>query len=128
MKMASNAGTSNKQLGKAGEDIAAAYLTNLGYQILKLNYRARHAEIDIVCHDPSASDLVFVEVKTRTSKVHGSPIESITQKKIGFIKRAAQQYLDELEEEEQNCRFDVIGILFTAGVPEIVHLKDVVDH
>ena len=63
------ANKSKMQLGKAGEDLAVDYLLERGYTIVVRNYRALHAEIDIICEHPlsldaSLPELVFVEVKT----------------------------------------------------------------
>ncbi|MFK7846050.1 MAG: YraN family protein [Rhodothermales bacterium] len=137
-KMAKGAGASNKRLGDRGEDLAAVYLENKGYIILARNYRALSAEIDIICRDHSAEmriagdnvagDLVFVEVKTRVSTSHGSPIESITQQKLNHVRRAADHYLFSEGIENTPCRFDVIGIQIIKGKPHIEHLKDVLDY
>ncbi len=55
----------NIELGKIGEDIAAVYLQDLGYEILDRNWRFKRVELDIVAHLDST--LVFCEVKTRRS-------------------------------------------------------------
>lgn len=47
--------------GKWGEQQALRYLKEQGYQIISLNWRSKHTEIDIVAKD--ADTLVFVEVK-----------------------------------------------------------------
>lgn len=132
-RMAKGAGASNKRLGDRGEDLAAVYLENKGYIILARNYRALSAEIDIICRDHSAEmniagDLVFVEVKTRISTSHGSPIESITQQKLNHVRRAADHFLFSEGIEDTPCRFDVIGIQIIKGKPHIEHLRDVLDY
>ncbi len=126
-------GKSNVQLGKEGEDLAVAYLVEQGYSILVRNYRALHAEIDIICEDcqgleSNDADLVFVEVKTRATHSHGSPLEAITQRKLAHVKRAANHYLYEFGIGDRICRFDVIGIQLGAGPPQIEHVQDVVDY
>ena len=135
-RMANGAGTSKKRLGDRGEDLAATYLEQKGYVILERNYRALSAEIDIICQDIAnevggtggAGDLVFVEVKTRISASHGSPIEAVTQQKLNHIRRAADHYLFSQEIENVHCRFDVIGIIMQRGKPHFEHLKDVLDY
>ena len=39
------------ELGKLGEDLAANYLIDKGYQILERNWHSGHKEIDIVALD-----------------------------------------------------------------------------
>ena len=131
--MVNDAGKSNKRLGNKGEDLATDFLLKSGYSILARNYRALQAEVDIICVDAPAADepagdLVFVEVKTRTSRSHGNPIESITPDKLRHVRLAANYFLYEKGIEDRQCRFDIIGIQMVAGNPEIEHLRDVVDY
>jgi Holliday junction resolvase-like predicted endonuclease len=52
----------NIQTGKLGEALAAAYLQNMGYTLLDLNWRHHHWELDIIA--ANANTLHFVEVKS----------------------------------------------------------------
>src|SRR5512133_2782628 len=54
-----------QQIGRQGEDIAAAYLTGQGYTILARNWRTRRGEIDIVAQDGPC--LALVEVRCRVA-------------------------------------------------------------
>ena len=56
----------HNQLGKKGEDMAEAYLLQIGYQVLHRNWRHSHYEIDIIAIKNEV--LHFVEVKLRSSK------------------------------------------------------------
>src|SRR5699024_11763469 len=58
-------------LGRAGEDLAAAHLRACGWQIVERNLRLKQGELDIVAL--AHTTLVFVEVKTRRSFVTGVP-------------------------------------------------------
>ena len=51
-------GSSNREKGTHGEDIAVACLRKEGYRIVERNYRCRYGEIDIVAMD--AGEIVFV--------------------------------------------------------------------
>lgn len=122
-----------KHTGDLGESLAARYLKARGYVILARNYRALSAEIDLVCEDkPTADgaqgDLVFVEVKTRTSTRYGDPLEAVTPKKLALIQRAADHYLYTHNLEDRVCRFDVIAIMMREGRPRIEHVRDVLDY
>ncbi|MNY78795.1 hypothetical protein D3C86_2191870 [compost metagenome] len=50
-------------LGRQGEDLAASFLLNQNYHIVKRNWRCRSGEIDIIAE--KGNKLIFVEVRTR---------------------------------------------------------------
>ena len=54
-----------QQKGKDGEDLAAVFLQQAGYEIVERNYRYKRSEIDLIVR--KAGWLVFVEVKMRSS-------------------------------------------------------------
>ena len=58
-----------------------------GHGSLARNWRCRLGEIDIVARD--GGDLVFIEVKTRTSHDFGHPFEAITPIKLARLRRLA---------------------------------------
>ena len=95
--------------GKKGELIAVDYLKNKGYQILETNYKNRIGEIDIIAKDKNY--LVFVEVKTRSSRMFGDPEEAVTDYKQEKIRAVAELYLVSNKKTDENCRFDVVSIL-----------------
>ena len=89
------AGASRQSTGRCGEDLAATYLEDIGWQVLERNWRPDHGlrgELDIIALEPghahrepgsvSVADpaqawagprLVIVEVKTRSSLRQGPP-------------------------------------------------------
>ena len=95
--------------GRHHEQQAADYLKKQGLQLLEQNYQCRGGEIDLVMRD--GDTLVFVEVRYRSRKDHGSAIESITFHKQRKILHTARYYLSQ-QAQYQNlpCRFDVLGI------------------
>lgn len=97
-----------RQTGSYYEQMAAEYLEKKGYQILHMNYRCRLGEIDIVARD--GAYVVFCEVKYRTDRRAGSPLEAVDIRKQRIIYRCAVYYLTEYLQENLPCRFDVIGI------------------
>lgn len=106
-------GKARVDLGKRGEDIAVAFLQNKGYRIITRNFRSPLGEIDVVAEERKVK--VFVEVKTRTSLVHGLPEESITEQKKQHMVRAALMYLKQKGWGAGNYRFDVVAIVMGAG-------------
>lgn len=109
------------RLGKVAEELAAAELYKLGYQILVSNYNCKHGEIDIIAQE--ADSLVFVEVRCKRTTTYGSPAESITAAKQQKIALTAQHYLQEHNIQDINCRFDVVEVVVVNGnliVSEII--------
>ena len=112
---------SSKELGKRAEELAAAFFIKKGYHILERNYRRRCGEIDLIVED--RSQLIFVEVKARTSAKFGLPQEAVTYHKQQQIIRVAQWYLLEKGYTGRRARFDVLAISFSgSGGPVIEHI------
>ena len=106
-----------KQVGATGEDLAAAVLKKQGYQILERNYRTPLGEIDLIARHRGV--LVFVEVKTRRSRKFGSPQEAVHPAKQERLRNLAEYYLQQKELGEVLLRFDVVGILWQEGKPQV---------
>jgi putative endonuclease len=110
-------------LGQNGEAYASSYLKKKGYTIITTNYRCTYGEIDIIAKDDEV--LVFIEVKTRTSKMFGSPAAAVDLRKQIQISKAAHHYLADLGNEEIDARFDVISVLDQKNkTTEIEHIID----
>lgn len=71
------------------------------------------------------TDVVFVEVKTRSSSSHGFPEQAVTRKKAQTLFNAAEVYLEE-KGLENEIRFDIISILLAEREPDILHLEDAI--
>ena len=65
--------------GQTGEDLAAAFLTEKGMRVVERNFRCAAGEIDLICR--SGELLIFVEVKTRSGTVFGTPGEAVNRAK-----------------------------------------------
>lgn len=112
------------ELGKAGEELAVERLRQEGMQIMETRWKEHHLELDIIAFDPSAQEIVFVEVKTRASGVWGNPEDAIDPAKITRTVRAAHHYL-RLHQLNYPSRFDVFAIyLPQSGKPHIDYIKD----
>jgi putative endonuclease len=110
-------------LGRAGEEIACAYLRRKKYAIVARSFRLFRGEIDIIAKD--GETLVFVEVKARADESHGRPEESVTPGKQRQIRKIALGYVAVNPPGDVDCRFDVISILFREGNDyRLEHFKD----
>ncbi|MGB0887161.1 MAG: YraN family protein [Vicingaceae bacterium] len=107
-------------LGEKGEQLAKEYLLGLGYVILEENWRERKFEIDIIAQDNN--ELVFVEVKTRSTAYFGNPEEAVTPAKQQHLINGADFYVQE-NEIDLECRFDVIAIVLNSNKEELKHFK-----
>lgn len=76
--------------------------------ILAQNYRAAGAELDLVALD--REELVFVEVKARTTTAVGAPAEAVNLEKQEHIRRAANSYVAARHAQAIKTRFDVVAI------------------
>ncbi len=114
-------GIINKITGKCGEDAAADFLKNKKYKIVKRNYKNKIGEIDIIAEDKD--EIIFVEVKTRSSFEFGTPAQAVNYHKKRKIANTAEYYLME-NPTEKNIRFDVIEV-FAKMTGEIFELDEI---
>ena len=94
--------------GAAAEALAAEHLAAHGLRILARNVRCRGGELDLICLD--RGQLVFVEVRLRSSARFGGAGESITASKRRRVLIAAQWWLGSAGRRFQGapCRFDAV--------------------
>lgn len=107
------------ELGRQGEELAAAYLLKKGYRIVAANFvvpvgRNRlgvtiSVEIDLVAYD--ADTLCFVEVKSRGSGWFAEPQANVDRRKQRQIARAARAYLRMFDLSGEPYRFDVVTVV-----------------
>ncbi len=98
------------QLGRRGEALAAKYLRRIGFKVLYRNFRApRGGEVDIVCRD--GRELVFIEVKTRSTRDYGSPASAVDREKQALIARGALAWLRLLDNPDLVFRFDIMEVV-----------------
>ena len=114
-----------QRMGRWGEDSAACYLEQHGYDVLGRNLRTPGGEIDILaCKDGL---LVFVEVKARSSHTFAYPEDSVTPRKQAHMLAAAEFYLQEHPESGESWQFDVIAVERGPDrEPVITHFENVI--
>ena len=69
----------NITIGTLGEKYTAAYLRRNGFKIIETNLRNSYSEIDIIAE--SKEYIIFVEVKTRTTRNEIRPVYAVTKQK-----------------------------------------------
>ena len=113
----------HNELGKWGEDLAAAYLERKGYTIVERDWKSGRRDIDIIALDNDV--VVFVEVKTRKNRLFGEPEEAIDYRKRQNLQQAINHYV-KFRNIRQEIRFDIISVVGTIGTePDIQHIQDV---
>jgi putative endonuclease len=111
-------------LGRRGEVIAADFLCAAGLAIIDRNWRCSQGEIDIVARD--GGELVFVEVKTRSSLAFGHPLEAITVVKLARLRRLAAAWCEAHPGNHDRIRIDAIAVIApVVGEVEVEHLARV---
>lgn len=96
-------------LGAHGEAAAAAWYLDHGYEVLDRNWRCRNGELDLVV--VKDHQVVFCEVKARSSSAFGSPAEAVTGAKQRRIRQLAAAWLRQADHRPRDIRFDVVAVL-----------------
>jgi putative endonuclease len=106
-----------KLLGKIGEKKAIKKMKKLGYKLIIANYVTPYGEADGVFEKDG--EIVFLEVKTRSSNLFGEPKEAVNYYKQEKYKKIAKHYL--LSHTEDSVSFAVaevfdgeVNIIFNA--------------
>ncbi len=118
-------------LGRRGEELAAAYLIQQGYRIVAANFTLPvgrnmrgavvNAEIDLVAYD--GPTLCFVEVKTRASDWFAPPQVNVDLRKRRQIGRAARAYRRMLGLEASPYRYDVVNVILPAETERSLQIE-----
>jgi putative endonuclease len=100
-----------RQLGNRGEDIACTFLEGEGVKIIERNWRCQAGEADVIARE--GEDLVFVEVKTRSSDAAGFPEDAVNRRKRQRYEKIAMEYLFTHNLPSARVRFDVMSLLLS---------------
>jgi putative endonuclease len=137
--------TDSASTGRAGEELAARYLSRQGCSILARNWRAHTrrvpGEVDIIADcpasyptgpaglTPSGREIAFIEIRTR----HGRPglaEESISRRKATSMAAAAYAYMQsqDIDPEATPWRIDLIAISMSpSGLASINWIRGAID-
>ena len=114
---------SHNTFGAEGEKLAEAWLRERGYEILHLNWRYSHYEIDIIASKNNI--LRIIEVKCRNASPFGHPEDSVTRRKFKNLQRAADEFLFR-NPGHQWVQYEILSITFHKNRdPEFFLLEDV---
>ena len=125
---------SSAEIGELGEQLAALFLRQQGWKLLRRNFvAAQGGEVDLVMRGgKTLEELVFVEVKTRTQDQIGRPLDAVDREKQRLIQRGGNEWLQEIrlgdrqkaEEEKLKVahRYDVVEVILIEGEKPRVNL------
>lgn len=111
-----------KQTGNCGEDRAAEYLLNKGYELVRRNFRTNQGEIDIIVKNGEC--IVFVEVKTLPKgnfELLSHVLDARKQKR--FVETAKRFLAINRQYSNSYIRFDVI-VIDMPGLPQVYHIEN----
>ena len=111
------------ELGIRGERLAERHLVRSGLTLLDRNWRCPQGEIDLVLRD--GDEVVFVEVKTRSSVAFGHPLEAITAAKLARLRRLSGAWC-EAHPGAVRIRIDAVAVIAPRNLPAVIeHLERV---
>jgi putative endonuclease len=98
-----------QRFGRRGEELAAAWYRQAGYELVARNWRCSEGELDLVLRRPGT--VVFCEVKSRSSDRFGLPVEAVTPAKQRRLRVLAARFLREHPQRGATPRFDVASVM-----------------
>ncbi|GGH20858.1 YraN family protein [Sphingobacterium alkalisoli] len=105
------------EAGIWGEQQAVRYLQECGYDIISINWRHKHLEVDVIAKDGDI--LVFVEVKSRNDSRFGEPKEFVDHRKRRNLIRLADAYISYTKYEGE-IRFDIVSVFLKENKIELI--------
>lgn len=99
----------SRSKGKAGEQLAFAYLLQKGFRIRARNYQTRLGELDCIA-EAADGTVVFVEVKSSRFSRGIHPAFWVNRAKQKQLARMATLYCAEHDMRGRGVRFDVVMI------------------
>lgn len=113
--------STQSDLGKKGEALAAEFLRKKDYRILEQNFKWEKAEVDII----SVKDdkIIFVEVKTRQSPYLNDPALMVPMKKWKQIMKAADVYMKH-RTDNLRVQFDIVSVITNDAYTIIDHYDE----
>ncbi|MFQ6605315.1 MAG: ribonuclease HII [Fidelibacterota bacterium] len=112
-----------KKVGWLGEKLAALYLRDKGYRIIRMNeYISPYGEIDIIAEH--SGDVVFIEVKTGRYGSGMDPEVNLTQQKLTKMENTINHYLQNMD-TVRPIRVEAITVLLKGKTHIFRHIQHV---
>lgn len=105
----------HRKLGRRGEWVALGLLALKGYRPRHRNWRGAGGELDLVVE--RRGEIVFVEVKTRSTDLFGGAAGAVDARKQRILIRASSAYLSLFSLWDRPCRFDIVAIERISSFP-----------
>jgi len=114
-----------KEIWELWERVSAKFLLDKWYIFLKKNHYEQFWEIDLIFRNNE--EIIFVEVKARTSRCFWEWFESVNENKLRKLTKTAELYCKKNWFNFDYARFDVISIEFSKDFKnaKIKHLEKV---
>jgi putative endonuclease len=115
------------RIGRQGEQVVADWYEARGFTVLDRNWRCSLGELDLVLADEGGRQLVFCEVKTRTSSAFGSPFEAVTAQKVRRLRRLAGRWMAQAKPRglsPAQVRLDVAAVRAGPGATASVEVVE----
>jgi putative endonuclease len=116
----------NRERGVWGENEAVRFLAARGFVILDRNWRCSIGELDVVAKD--GADLVFVEVKARSSLRFGHPFEAVTSAKLARLRSLSALWRDTHPLTTGPSRIDVISVVLPNARDRVGNQTAAIEH
>ncbi len=118
------------ELGQRGEDLVRDHYQRLGYSLLERNYIFPHGkqtgEIDLIFRKDD--EIIFVEVKARTSGKFGGPFEAVDRNKQRRLVKTAKLYMNlHPKFHDLNYRIDVAAVDIDNRTEPVIILMNVIE-
>jgi len=113
----------HNEFGKAGEQLAAEWLEQRGFQLIFRNWKSGRYEVDIIA---ARKDILhFIEVKSRHDDLFGKPEDWVNRKKGSHLLTAGEDFQNKYPAWNQ-IQYDILSILLRPeGKPEFFFIEDV---
>lgn len=113
-----------QRFGRRGEWAALVLLLLKGYRPRHRNWRGAGGELDLVVE--RGREIVFVEVKTRSTDLFGGAVSAVDARKQRILTRVSSAYLSRHDLWDHPSRFDIVTVERTKSFPfwSIRHYQD----
>lgn len=120
--------TLRQRRGADAEQLAVAYVEQLGWRVVARNVKVGRDEVDILAVDPGPPrTLVNVEVRSLSVSAFGEPEERVDRGKVARLYRALHSVAGALESDEGIGRLarrvDLVIVDRRTGTPLLRHLR-----